>query len=105
MGLFASLEEKWNKNRNISYDDLQKKYLTDFEKGKVNKANQIAEGLVQSVLELGTKAGWTKQETLDKFNQKLRNQPSRLEYDNKVLGAAGEIIGELTIAAPASTLG
>ena len=105
MGLFASLEEKWNEKGSISYDDLQKKYLTDFEKGRVNKANQLAEGLVQSVLELGTKAGWTKQETLDKFNQKLRNQPSKLEYDNKVLGAAGEIIGELTIAAPASTLG
>lgn len=104
MGLFSSLEEKWKEKRSISYDDLQKKNLTDIEKGKVNKATQIAEGLVQSVLELGTKAGWTKQETLDKFNQKLRNQPVRLDYDNKVLGAAGEIIGELTIAAPVSTL-
>lgn len=105
MGLFSSLEEKWKENKNISYDDLQKKYLTDFEKGQVNKANQLAEGLVQSVLELGTKAGWTKQETLDKFNQKLRSQSNKLDYDNKVLGAAGELVGELTIAAPASTLG
>ena len=99
MGLF----DQW-KNKTDA-DKLQKKYLTDFEKGKVNKANELAEGIMQSVLELGTMTGLTKQETLDKFNAKLAKQPDRLSYDNKVMGAAGEIVGELIIAAPASTLG
>lgn len=99
MGLF----DQW-KNKTDA-DKLQKKYLTDFEKGKVNKANELAEGIMQSVLELGTMTGLTKQETLDKFNAQLAKQPDRLSYDNKVIGAAGEIVGELIIAAPASTLG
>jgi hypothetical protein len=99
MGLF----DQW-KNKTDA-DKLQQKYLTDFEKGKVNKANELAEGIMQSVLELGTMTGLTKQETLDKFNAQLAKQPDRLSYDNKVLGAAGEIVGELIIAAPASTLG
>ena len=99
MGLF----DQW-KNKTDA-DKLQKKYLTDFEKGKVNKANELAEGIMQSVLELGTMTGLTKQQTLDKFNAQLAKQPDRLSYDNKVIGAAGEIVGELIIAAPASTLG
>jgi len=99
MGLF----DEW-KNKTDA-DKLQQKYLTDFEKGKVNKANELAEGIMQSVLELGTMTGLTKQETLDKFNAQLAKQPDRLSYDNKVIGAAGEIVGELIIAAPASTLG
>ena len=99
MGLF----DQW-KNKTDA-DKLQKKYLTDFEKGKVNKADELAEGIMQSVLELGTMTGLTKQETLDKFNAQLAKQPDRLSYDNKVIGAAGEIVGELIIAAPASTLG
>jgi len=99
MGLF----DQW-KNKTDA-DKLQQKYLTDFDKGKVNKANELAEGIMQSVLELGTMTGLTKQETLDKFNAQLAKQPDRLSYDNKVLGAAGEIVGELIIAAPASTLG
>jgi len=99
MGLF----DQW-KNKTDA-DKLQQKYLTDFEKGKVNKANELAEGIMQSILELGTKAGLTKQETLDKFNAQLAKQPDRLSYDNKVIGAAGEIVGELIIAAPVSTLG
>ena len=99
MGLF----DQW-KNKTDA-DKLQQKYLTDFEKGKVNKANELAEGIMQSVLELGTMTGLTKQETLDKFNAQLAKQPDRLSYDNKVIGAAGEIVGELIIAAPASTLG
>ena len=99
MGLF----DEW-KNKTDA-DKLQKKYLTDFEKGKVNKANELAEGIMQSILELGTKTGLTKQQTLDKFNAQLAKQPDRLSYDNKVIGAAGEIVGELIIAAPASTLG
>jgi len=60
---------------------------------------------MQSVLELGTMTGLTKQQTLDKFNAQLAKQPDRLSYDNQVIGAAGEIVGELIIAAPASTLG
>lgn len=99
MGLF----DEW-KNKTDA-DKLQQKYLTDFEKGKVNKANELAEGIMQSVLELGTRTGLTKQETLDKFNAQLAKQPDRLSYDNKVMGAAGEVIGELMIAAPASTMG
>jgi len=99
MGLF----DQW-KNKTDA-DKLQQKYLTDFEKGKVNKANELAEGIMQSVLELGTMTGLTKQQTLDKFNAQLAKQPDRLSYDNKVIGAAGEIVGELIIAAPASTLG
>lgn len=99
MGLF----DEW-KNKTDA-DKLQQKYLTDFQKGKVNKANELAEGIMQSVLELGTMTGLTKQETLDKFNAQLAKQPDRLSYDNKVMGAAGEIVGELIIAAPASTMG
>lgn len=99
MGLF----DEW-KNKTDA-DKLQQKYLTDFEKGKVNKANELAEGIMQSVLELGTKAGLTKQETLDRFNAQLAKQSDRLPYDNKVIGAAGEVVGELIIAAPASTIG
>jgi hypothetical protein len=99
MGLF----DEW-KNKTDA-DKLQQKYLTDFEKGKVNKANELAEGIMQSVLELGTRTGLTKQQTLDKFNAQLAKQPDRLSYDNKVIGAAGEIVGELMIAAPASTMG
>jgi len=99
MGLF----DEW-KNKTDA-DKLQQKYLTDFERGKVNKANELAEGIMQSVLELGTKTGLTKQQTLDKFNAQLAKQPDRLSYDNKVIGAAGEIVGELMIAAPASTMG
>jgi hypothetical protein len=99
MGLF----DEW-KNKTDA-DKLQQKYLTDFERGKVNKANELAEGIMQSVLELGTKTGLTKQQTLDKFNAQLAKQPDRLSYDNKVIGAAGEIVGELIIAAPASTIG
>lgn len=99
MGLF----DQW-KNKTDA-DKLQQKYLTDFEKGKVNKANELAEGIMQSVLELGTMTGLTKQQTLDKFNAQLAKQSDRLSYDNKVIGAAGEIVGELIIAAPASTLG
>jgi hypothetical protein len=99
MGLF----DQW-KNKTDA-DKLQQKYLTDFEKGKVNKANELAEGIMQSVLELGTMTGLTKQQTLDKFNAQLAKQPDRLSYDNKVIGAAGEIVGELIIVAPASTLG
>jgi hypothetical protein len=99
MGLF----DQW-KNKTDA-DKLQEKYLTDFQKGKVNKANDLAEGIMQSVLELGTMTGLTKQQTLDKFNAQLAKQPDRLSYDNKVMGAAGEIVGELIIAAPASTLG
>jgi hypothetical protein len=105
MGLFSSWEKEWDKKGHISSLDFQNKYFTDFEKGKINKANQLAEGMVQSALELGAKAGWTKQETLDKFNQKIHNQPNRLDYDDKILGATGEVIGELMIAAPASVLG
>ena len=99
MGLF----DEW-KNKTDA-DKLQQKYLTDFERGKVNKANELAEGIMQSVLELGTRTGLTKQQTLDKFNAQLAKQPDRLPYDNKVIGAAGEIVGELIIAAPASTIG
>lgn len=99
MGLF----DEW-KNKTDA-DKLQQKYLTDFERGKVNKANELAEGIMQSVLELGTRTGLTKQQTLDKFNAQLAKQPDRLSYDNKVIGAAGEIVGELMIAAPASTMG
>ena len=85
--------------------DLQQKYLTDFEKGKVNKANELSQGLILSVLELGKKAGLTSQETLDAFNKKIASQPAKLDYDNKIIGAAGEIVAEMTVAAPASTLG
>lgn len=99
MGLF----DEW-KNKTDA-DKLQQKYLTDFERGKVNKANELAEGIMQSVLELGTKTGLTKQQTLDRFNAQLAKQPDRLPYDNKVMGAAGEIVGELIIAAPASSMG
>jgi len=99
MGLFDQWKDK------TDADKLQEKYLTDFQKGKVNKANDLAEGIMQSVLELGTMTGLTKQQTLDKFNAQLAKQPDRLSYDNKVMGAAGEIVGELIIAAPASTLG
>ncbi len=99
MGLFDEWKNKTDANK------LQQKYLTDFEKGKVNKANALAEGIMQSVLELGTKTGLTKQQTLDKFNAQLAKQPDRLSYDNKVMGAAGEVVGELMIAAPASTIG
>jgi hypothetical protein len=98
MGLFDSFQNVTDAN------ELQNKYLTDFEKGKVNKANDLAQGLVQSVIELGVKAGWTKQETLDKLNAAIAKQPAKLNYDNKVLGSAGEIVGELMIAAPASTM-
>jgi len=99
MGLFDGWTNKTDASK------LQEKYLTDFQKGKVNKANELAEGIMQSVLELGTVVGLTKQQTLDKFNAQLAKQPDRLSYDNKVLGAAGEIVGELMIAAPASTMG
>ena len=99
MGLFDSFENVTNA------DELQKKYLTDFEKGKVNKANDLAQGLMQSILELGVKAGLTRQETLDKLNAAIAKQPAKLSYDNKVLGSAGEVVGELMIAAPASTMG
>jgi hypothetical protein len=99
MGLF----DEW---KNKSYaEKMQQTYLSDFEKGKVNKGKEMAEGLVQSVLELGVKAGLTRQETLDKLNARLAQQPDRLSYDNKVMGAMGEIVGELTIAAPASAMG
>jgi hypothetical protein len=99
MGLFDSWENKTDASK------LQEKYLTDFQKGKVNKANEIAEGIMQSVLELGTTIGLTKQQTLDKFNAQLAKQSDRLPYDNRVLGAAGEIVGELMVAAPMSTMG
>ena len=99
MGLFDSWENKTDASK------LQEKYLTDFQKGKVNKANEIAEGIMQSVLELGTTIGLTKQQTLDKFNAQLAKQSDRLPYDNRVLGAAGEIVGELMVAAPLSTMG
>ena len=105
MGLFDTWKKQWDEAGRLTPQDLQKKYLTDFEKGQVNKANDLAQGLVLSVLELGKKAGLTNQETLDKFNQKIKTQPEKLSYDNKILGAAGEIVGELTIAAPASTMG
>ena len=99
MGLFDEWKDK-------SYaDKMQQTYLSDFEKGQVNKGTEIAEGLVQSVLELGVKAGLTRQETLDRLNARLAKQPDRLSYDNKVMGAMGEIIGELTVAAPASAMG
>ena len=99
MGLF----DEW---KNKSYaEKMQQTYLSDFEKGKVNKGKEMAEGLVQSVLELGVKTGLTRQETLDKLNARLAQQPDRLSYDNKVMGAMGEIVGELTIAAPASAMG
>lgn len=100
MGLF----DEWEKNQKLSADQLQQKYLSDFNKGRINYANDLSEGIVQSVLELGVKSGLTKQETLDKFNANLAKQPSKLPYDNKVIGALGEIVGELTIAAPASTM-
>jgi hypothetical protein len=99
MGLFDAWENKTDASK------LQVKYLTDFQKGKVNKANEIAEGIMQSVLELGTSIGLTKQQTLDKFNAQLAKQSDRLPYDNRVLGAAGEIVGELMVAAPLSTMG
>jgi hypothetical protein len=99
MGLFDEWQNK------TDADKLQQKYLTDFQKGKVNKANEIAEGIMQSVLELGTKTGLTKQQTLDKFNAQLAKQPDRLSYDNQVLGAAGEVVGELMVVAPASAMG
>jgi len=99
MGLFDSWENKTDASK------LQEKYLTDFQKGKVNKANEIAEGIMQSVLELGTTIGLTKQQTLDKFNAQLAKQSDRLPYDNRVLGAAGEIVGEFMVAAPMSTMG
>ena len=99
MGLFDEWKDK-------SYaQKMQQTYLSDFEKGQVNKGTEIAEGLVQSVLELGVKAGLTRQETLDKLNVRLAKQPDRLSYDNKVMGAMGEIVGELTVAAPASAMG
>jgi len=99
MGLFDSFQNTTNAS------ELQNKYLTDFEKGKVNKANDLAQGLMQSILELGVKAGLTRQETLDKLNTAIAKQPAKLSYDDKVLGSAGEIVGELMIAAPASTMG
>jgi len=99
MGLFDSFQNTTNAS------ELQNKYLTDFEKGKVNKANDLAQGLMQSILELGVKAGFTRQETLDKLNAAIAKQPAKLSYDDKVLGSAGEIVGELMIAAPASTMG
>jgi hypothetical protein len=99
MGLFDAWENKTDASK------LQEKYLTDFQKGKVNKANEIAEGIMQSVLELGTTIGLTKQQTLDKFNAQLAKQSDRLPYDNRVLGAAGEIVGELMVTAPMSTMG
>ena len=99
MGLF----DEW---KNKSYaEKMQQTYLSDFEKGQVNKGTEIAEGLVQSVLELGVKVGLTRQETLDRLNARLAKQPDRLSYDNKVLGAMGEVVGELTVAAPASAMG
>lgn len=99
MGLFDEWKDK-------SYaEKMQKTYLSDFERGQVNKGTEIAEGLVQSVLELGVKAGLTRQETLDKLNARLAKQPDRLSYDNKMMGAMGEIVGELTVAAPASAMG
>ena len=98
MGLFDSFQNVTDANK------LQEKYLTDFEKGKVNKANDLAQGLMQSVLELGVKAGFTRQETLDKLNAAIAKQPAKLSYDEKILGSAGEIVGELMIAAPASTM-
>ena len=43
MGLFDEWKDK-------SYaEKMQKTYLSDFEKGQVNKGTEIAEGLVQSV--------------------------------------------------------
>ncbi len=105
MGLFDTWKKQWDDAGRLTPQDLQKKYLSDFEKGQVNKANDLAQGAVLSVLELGKKAGLTSQETLDKFNQKIKAQSDKLSYDNKVLGAAGEIVGELTVAAPASTMG
>lgn len=99
MGLFDSFQNTTNAS------ELQDKYLTDFEKGKVNKANDLAQGLMQSVLELGVKTGLTRQETLDKLNAAIAKQPAKLSYDDKILGSAGEIVGELMIAAPASTMG
>lgn len=99
MGLFDEWKDK-------SYaDKMQQTYLSDFEKGKVNKGTEIAEGLVQSVLELGVKTGLTRQETLDKLNARLAQQPDRLSYDNKMMGAMGEVVGELTVAAPVSAMG
>lgn len=99
MGLF----DEWTNKTDA--DKLQQKYLNDFQKGKVNKANEIAEGIMQSVLELGTKTGLTKQETLDKFNSQLAKQSDRLSYDDKVMGAAGEVVGELMLASPVSAMG
>lgn len=101
MGLF----DEWEKNQKLSANELQQKYLSDFNKGRINYANDLSEGIVQSVLELGVKSGLTQQQTLDKFNANLAKQPSKLSYDNKVIGALGEIVGELTIAAPTSTMG
>lgn len=105
MGLFDDWKKQWDENNRLTARDLQQKYLTDFEKGKVNKANEMSQGLILSVLELGKKAGLTSQETLDAFNKKIAAQPAKLDYDSKIIGAAGEIVGEMTIAAPASTLG
>lgn len=105
MGLFDTWKKQWDDAGRLTPQDLQQKYLSDFEKGQVNKATDLAQGTILSVLELGKKAGLTSQETLDKFNQKIKAQSDKLSYDNKVLGAAGEIVGELTVAAPASTMG
>lgn len=105
MGLFDTWKKQWDDAGRLTPKDLQQKYLSDFEKGQVNKATDLAQGTILSVLELGKKAGLTNQEVLDRFNQKIKAQSDKLSYDNKVLGAAGEIVGELTVAAPASTMG
>lgn len=105
MGLFDTWKKQWDDAGRLTPQDLQQKYLSDFEKGQVNKATDLAQGTILSVLELGKKAGLTSQETLDKFNQKIKAQSDKLSYDNKVLGAAGEIVGELTVVAPTSTMG
>lgn len=105
MGLFDDWRAQWTENKRLTPQDLQEKYLSDFERGKVNKANQLSQGVVLSVLELATKAGLTRQEVLDNFNKKIAAQPRQLNYDNKVLGAAGEIVAEMTVAAPLSTMG
>lgn len=105
MGLFDTWKKQWDEAGRITPQDLQKKHLTDFEKGQVNKANDLAQGLVLSVLELGKASGMTSQETLNKFNERIKAQSEKLDYDNKIIGAAGEMVGEFIVAAPLSTLG
>jgi hypothetical protein len=105
MGLFDEWKKRYEENKRLTPQDLQQRYLTDFEKGQVNRANELSQGLVLSVLQLGQKAGLTRQETLDAFNAKIKSQPAKLNYDNKVLGAAGEIVAEMTVTAPLATMG